>query len=128
MYESNRLTMAEFFPLALINIVFLYFHCGLSETFSAITAAAIILLCRKSIPIIDFFSKISFSLYLTHDIIGSSLVVYVGNLFLSKTVFTKGVAFITGFAIAIGFAYLFYNLVERSALKFSKRFIYKRVI
>ena len=124
MYKSSRLVMIEFLAFLILNIVFLYFHCGLAETLSAVTAASIIMVFSKSFPLIDFFSKISFSLYLTHDIIGSSLVVYIGTLFSEKTIFTKGLAFVTGFLISIGFAYLFYILVERSALQLSKKVKY----
>jgi peptidoglycan/LPS O-acetylase OafA/YrhL len=70
---------------------------GLAQTCAALAALGLLLLPLKSYPVISFLSKISFSLYLTHDIIGSNLVVYLGML-LPKSLFFKGIEFLTGLA------------------------------
>jgi peptidoglycan/LPS O-acetylase OafA/YrhL len=93
------------------------------------TAAALVALCILMLPlrankIVKFFSKISFSLYLTHDIIGSSYVVKIGSL-LPKTVPMKGFEFLSGILISIGFAYLFYRLIEKPFFQLSKQISYR---
>ncbi|MDN5288208.1 MAG: Peptidoglycan/LPS O-acetylase OafA/YrhL, contains acyltransferase and SGNH-hydrolase domain [Mucilaginibacter sp.] len=77
----------------------------------------------RNFTVVSFFSKISFSLYLTHDIVGSHLVVYMGTK-LPKTVLFKGIEFLTGIVVSIIFAYLFYLLIERPFFKLSKHISY----
>ncbi|MBC7922083.1 MAG: hypothetical protein H7Z75_13460 [Ferruginibacter sp.] len=74
--------------------------------------------------LIQFFARISFSLYLVHDVVGGRLVVIVGNLFAEKNLLTKMVAFSFGFLVSILTAYLFYRWVEAPFLKLSKRISY----
>jgi peptidoglycan/LPS O-acetylase OafA/YrhL len=62
---------------------------GIPQTIAALFALGLLLLPLKSYPVIAFLSRISFSLYLTHDMVGSNLVVYLGML-LPKTLFLKG--------------------------------------
>jgi peptidoglycan/LPS O-acetylase OafA/YrhL len=97
---------------------------GLIPTLAALYAMIILFLPLRSNAIVTFFSKISFSLYLTHDIIGSNIVVYLGQIVPHTTVF-KGMVFTTGIVISILFAYLFYKLVEVPALSVSKKIAYK---
>jgi len=98
---------------------------GWLQTCAALFALGLLLLPLKSYPVVSFFSKISFSLYLTHDMIGSNLVVYLGML-LPKTLFFKGLEFMTGLVVSILFAWLFWLLVEAPCLKLSKQIVYKR--
>jgi peptidoglycan/LPS O-acetylase OafA/YrhL len=99
------------------------YSVGVSQTCAALFALGLLLLPLKNYRVISFLSKISFSLYLTHDIIGSNLVVYLGTL-LPKTFFFKGVEFLTGIGVSVLFAWLFYLLVEKPCLKLSKRVNY----
>lgn len=90
---------------------------------SGLLALLLLLLPLKGDAVVKFFSDISFSLYLTHDIIGSRLVVYLGTL-LPKTFWYKGLEFTTGIIVSIIFAYLFYRAVEYPFLKLSKKIAY----
>ena len=96
---------------------------GWLQTCATLFALGLLMAPLKSYPIITFFSKISFSLYLTHDMIGSNLVVYMGA-HLPKTLIFKGISFLTGILISVLFAYFFYRLVEAPFLKLSKRINY----
>jgi len=96
---------------------------GLLVTAAELFALAILVLPLKSHPVISFLSKISFSLYLTHDTIGSRLVIYMGTR-MPHTIAFKAICFSTGFVVSILFAYLFYKLVEAPFFKLSKRITY----
>ena len=122
--KRNKLKKGEFYPLFAINICWLFYRMGIPETLASIITALIILLLHKSNFIIDFFSKISFSLYLTHTTIGSPVIIYVGNIFSSKNIFTKAFAFSCGMTTAILFAYIFYIIIEKWALSASKKIKY----
>jgi peptidoglycan/LPS O-acetylase OafA/YrhL len=97
---------------------------GAMQTMAALLALGLLLLPLKRSPVISFFSKISFSLYLTHDMIGANTVVWLGGL-LPKTLFFKGIEFVTGLAVSILFALIFYKLVEAPCLKLSKKLSYQ---
>lgn len=107
----------------LVIVACCVFRLGWLQTSAALLALLLLALPLKSNRIVSFFSKISFSLYLTHDIVGSNLVVYLGTQ-LPKTFFFKGIEFITGIAVSIIFAYIFCRLIEEPSLKLSKRIRY----
>ncbi len=123
LYKKQHLQLKEALIYGAVITGVSFFKVGLAQTVAAIVALIILTLPLKSNRIVSFFSKISFSLYLTHDIIGSSLVVYLGTK-LPKTVFFKGIEFLTGIVVSIVFAYLFYKLIEEPSLRFSKRISY----
>ena len=100
------------------------YSLGLPSTAAALTALLILILPLNSTPVVRFFSRISFSLYLTHDMVGSSVVVYLGSR-LPKTIVFKGVEFITGIVVSIAFAWLFNRLIEYPCLKLSRQISYK---
>ncbi len=90
--------------------------CGLLTLF-------ILMMPLKQNGIISFLSMISFSLYLTHDVIGSNVVIIMG-MHLPKTFLFKGLSFITGIAVSLLVAFVFYKLVEEPCVKLSKRIKY----
>ena len=122
----------------LINLKELYIYLilisgfALSTTFSSLQVLAggatglLLLLQLPQYRIVDFFAKISFSLYLTHDLIGSKFVVYLGNL-LPKTFEVKASIFLLGMFASIVFAYLFFLCIEKPFLKLSKKLSYANV-
>jgi len=96
---------------------------GWLQTITGLVALTILMLPLKANAWVGFFSKISFSLYLTHDIVGSRTVVYLGTLW-PKTILFKGIEFVSGIVISVTFAYVFYLLIERPCLKTSKKLVY----
>lgn len=124
LYKMDKLATLAFYFLFTITLWYIHYKMGVSTTVISCITGLIILFIRNSHPLIDFFSKISFSLYLTHDAIGKTLVILIGNLFTFKTSQTKLFAFSIGMAVAILFAYLFYILVEKRCIILSKKHNY----
>jgi peptidoglycan/LPS O-acetylase OafA/YrhL len=124
LFLKNRMQLGFTFIVGIIITICSCYNTGWQATSFALLALVILVLPLKSYPVIAFLSKISFSLYLTHDIIGSNLVVYLGTL-LPKTFIFKGIEFITGIVVSILFAWLFNVLVEAPFLKLSKKYRYK---
>lgn len=122
-YYTGIIKRNIFLLSALTIIVFGYLSLGMVQTISAMLALLILYLPLRTNRIISFFARISFSLYLTHDIAGSNLVVFLGTK-LPKSFFFRGMEFISGILASILFAYLFYQLVEAPFLRLSKRIRY----
>ena len=120
--RSNSLTLKYSLTLLILTVLTFLVE-GPLQTSATLIAFLILILPIKSNSIIRFFSKISFSLYLTHDIIGSTYVVRVGTL-LPKTFLWKSFEFSTGLIISISFAYLFYLMIERPFFLLSKKIVY----
>jgi peptidoglycan/LPS O-acetylase OafA/YrhL len=99
------------------------YTAGWLATFAGLLALAILIMPLRSHPVVSFLSKISFSLYLTHDMIGSNLVVYLGQ-HLPRSFFFKSLEFFAGIVVSILFAYLFYRFIEEPSLRLSKRIAY----
>jgi len=118
-----NITKALLFGIA-FSICF-YYEMGFLPLCAGLFTIVVLILPLKSNRMVSFFSKISFSLYLTHDIVGSSFVVHAGML-LPKTFLFKGLEFLCGILISVLFAYLFYLCVERPCLKYSKRILYSK--
>ena len=74
--------------------------------------------------VLQFFGKISYSLYLTHMIVGSSLIEFGVN---NRVHNLPGriCLYLAAFAVEIVFAYCFYRLVEGPALRWSKKLSYR---
>jgi peptidoglycan/LPS O-acetylase OafA/YrhL len=106
----------------LITVISVY-TSGWLMTGAGLLALTILVLPLKTNAVIGFLSKISFSLYLTHDIIGSSLVVLMSS-HLPGNIAYKGLAFVSGITVSLVFAFVFYKLIEAPCLKLSKRLKY----
>jgi len=125
LYFSGRLSKISFFVNITAVSVLGFFTNGWMPLVAGLFAVLIILAPLKKNNIVSFFSKISFSLYLTHDIVGSRLVVFLGTKF-PKTVLYKGSIFLTGIAVSIIFAWLYYLIIEKPFFRLSKSITYKR--
>ncbi|WP_426672199.1 acyltransferase family protein [Mucilaginibacter sp. McL0603] len=119
----NSLTLKYSLTL-LILIVLTFLVEGPLQTSATLIAFLILILPIKSNSFIRFFSKISFSLYLTHDIIGSTYVVHLGSL-LPKTFLWKAFEFSSSCIISVLFAYLFYLMIEKPFFLLSKKIVYR---
>jgi peptidoglycan/LPS O-acetylase OafA/YrhL len=123
LYFTKQLTPLAALLFALPVTLVSYLNIGVAETMAALFALLLLALPLKANGIIKFFSTISFSLYLTHDTIGSNLVAYMGQS-LPKTLPFKALEFGTGIIASIAFAWIFYLAVEAPCLKLSKRILY----
>ena len=114
------------FEVVILGVIISFicvFQNGIVETLAGLFAMLLLILPLKNYRIVRFFSKISFSLYLTHDIIGSRLVIYLGRI-LPHNFTSKAISFTSGLVVSIAFAYLFYKLIEAPFFNLSKNIKY----
>lgn len=96
---------------------------GWVQSITAILTFVILFIQLPQLKIISFFSKISFSLYLVHDIVGSRLVVYLGN-YVPSNIYYKASIFAVGLITSIFCAWLFNLIIEKPFLSWSKSIHY----
>jgi peptidoglycan/LPS O-acetylase OafA/YrhL len=124
LYSTRQTVLIKALLLSIPVLICCWFQSGWLQTCAGLFALLLLLLPLPGNRVIRFFARISFSLYLTHDAIGSSLVVYLGR-HLPKTFLYKGLAFTSGIIVSIAFAYLFYLVVEAPFLRLSKKISYQ---
>ncbi len=109
---------------AFISVLSVY-EQTLAQILAALFALLLLLLPLKSNSFIRFFSKISFSLYLTHEFIGTRIVVYLYlRTNLPHGLSSKAIAFACGMLVSIAVAYVFYKLIEAPFFRLSKKIKY----
>jgi peptidoglycan/LPS O-acetylase OafA/YrhL len=77
-------------------------------------------------PVLQFFGMISYSLYLLHTVIGSRLM-NLGKRLTHDSVPAAVMWLVFAFAASVGASYVLYHFVERSGVKWGKRFKSKPV-
>lgn len=111
-----------FTALSLAILSHIYFFLGMNVMIVSFLSALILLFFNKKNNLILFLSNISFSLYLIHVIVGGK-VINLGLRFVETTV-EKFVLLLSSFAISILTSYIFYMLVEKPAISWSKSIRY----
>ena len=125
LYMKGINKLAEILFLGVIVAALGVYEQSLSQTIAALFALLLLILPLKSNAVVRFFSKISFSLYLTHEIIGARLVPYLYlNTSLLHNLTSKAIAFTCGMAVSIALAYIVYRLIEAPFFKLSKQIRY----
>jgi len=103
-------------------LVQVYFYFNISFVLVSFLTLLILNFWKLDNRIITYLSKISFSLYLTHVIIGGKII-NLGLRFF-QTEFSRYFLFLIAFSASILFAHLFYLIFEKPAINFSKRINY----
>lgn len=117
LFFVKKITALEFIISMIGALSFVYFFKNGGAVPFAIFAVAGIFLLNYKWQVASFFGNISYSLYLTHGLIGGNIVLFTHELPRS---FLFGVMLFN----AICFAWIFYYVVERRFLIFSKKIRY----
>ena len=96
---------------------------GWLQSITGFLTFAVLFAPLPKLSVITFFSKISFSLYLVHDVVGSRLVVYLGKYFPTE-LYYKALIFLIGLSVSIITAWFFYKIIEKPFMKWSKSIKY----
>jgi peptidoglycan/LPS O-acetylase OafA/YrhL len=120
MYYTKQIKSLEFLLTMLFSVAFIaIFKEWQSLPLIAITVLAILYFNYEH-KIATFLGNISFSLYLTHGMIGGNIVIF------TKVGITRTVLLVYILFNAIAFATLYYYVVERTFLRLSKRVRYSK--
>jgi peptidoglycan/LPS O-acetylase OafA/YrhL len=116
----------QFSLLSGIFLIQIYLRLGVPEFIISCLTIVLLLFFNKYNKVIKFFSDISFSLYLTHVIIGGK-VINLGLRYV-KTDIQKYILLCFAIFCSILCAYLFYRLIEKPFYLLSRKIYYSNKI
>ena len=122
-YKINKINKNDFFTMVLITYAFLFFNHSFGEIiYSAIGVISILFFGNKNFKIGNFFGEISYSIYLTHTIIGASVINILSHN--ATNSFEKTIIIVLGFVITITFSLIIHKWIEKPSKKFSNKLKY----
>ena len=121
--KTKLINFMSFAFLALLLLIQIYFFLGIPVLIMSFLSLLGLLFWDKTNGVILFLSNISFSLYLIHVSIGGKIINL--GLRLVNTLTERYLLFFTALVVTIFCSYLFYLLVERPAMLWSKKIKYK---
>ena len=124
-FKMKLINTALYLFCVAVLFVLLIVTLGVATALAGVaTALTISFINADGGGMLRFFGKISYSLYLTHMIIGSGLIEFGVN----NRVHSLGgriCLYLAAFGLTISFAYCFYRLIEGPALRWSKKLSYR---
>ncbi|MBL0103232.1 MAG: acyltransferase [Bacteroidetes bacterium] len=118
LFYTKQIKRSEYLLSTALSLIFIYFvELKIAVPVVAFTLLAIFFLNYKT-KISDFFGKISYSLYLTHGLAGGAVAVFTVTRMLPWFRFSLAIM------VSIAFAFIYFLLVEKIFLKWSKKIKY----
>lgn len=125
LYKINMIKVIEFCIITLITLIFLLFNHSVGEIiYSILGVISILFFSNKSFKIGDLFGEISYSIYLTHTIIGASIINILSHN--STNSIQKFFTIILGILITYIASKLLYYFVEKPSKLISSKIKYKK--
>lgn len=122
LYKVNKLELKYFILSSLLLLGVMYFQ--FYSEIVVISAFSILYILYVTVEnrYLDFFGKISFSLYLVHIPIGGKLI-NLGLRYVNSS-YQNYILVLLALIVSISFAYLFYRIIELPALNASRKIKY----
>ena len=121
LYYKRRIELVSFLASLAIFFLITYFIADFQQATFGLGTALVIAFVKMRSSFFSFFGKISFSLYLTHVLVGSTTEFLLAKVFRPTTELGQilGILIIT--AVACAAAYIYYLTVEQPALRLIKK-------
>ena len=121
--KINKINKYEYYILTFITFIFLYFYHSYGVIiYSFLGVIGIMFLSDKSFKIGDLFGEISYSIYLTHTIIGATVINILSHNVTNE--FYKLIILLLGLLITFLVSKLMYNFIEKPSKLFSSKIKY----
>jgi len=122
---TNIIESRECFILTLLCIAVSLVVLPIKHTIAGVATLLIInFLPNLTNGVLEFLGKISYSLYLIHQVTGKALINVLSYKF--RADYQKPIVIIAGYLFAIIAAYVFYRIIEKPSQKLSARIKYKQ--
>ncbi|MVN77496.1 acyltransferase family protein [Hymenobacter sp. HMF4947] len=121
LYYKNRVSAVPFALTLALFFILTWLTVGPLAAAFGVGTAGIIIFSKLKHRLFTFLGKISFSLYLTHIMVGSVTEFLLVKIFLPQTAAQHVFGILCITVIACGFAFVFYHLVEQPTLRVVKK-------
>lgn len=125
LFMQGHIGKNVFLIVLIILSIILFIALGGLKLTAALITVGIICVSAKTNVVIQFFSKISYSLYLIHVPIGGKVINLGLRKITAQNIVESFLLFLVAFAISIVCAYLFYLIAEKPFIQLSKKVSYK---
>lgn len=116
----SKISNWEYYMVSIVCGAFILYRVGMpSFIICTVTVFAILLFRKRSNIVSKFLGNISYSLYLTHPLIGAAVVNYLSHIV--STPLQKVVVVLAGITATLLFSYLMYVVVEKPSKRISSK-------
>lgn len=119
LFFTEKIQRAAYFAVLAAAGIMCFFQVGCLQAVFGICTSLIISFATIENKVGLFFGRISYSLYLTHILVGSSIEMVLVRALHPTTLPVKIVCWITAMGAAVLFAYIFYRIFEAYFIKLS---------
>lgn len=120
---TKKLNLNLYSILVCTLLIHIYYYLGTPVLLTSFFSVVTILFWNQANRLILFFSNVSFSLYLTHVIVGGK-VINLGLRYVDS-LSERYILLIGAFGVSVLAAYIFYFLFEKPSMLLSKKILYK---
>ncbi len=124
LYRTNLVKTAEFAALVVVTLIITYIIHGAALCIVSAATVATIILVNKIPKVLLFPGTVSFSLYLTHNLVRKVFMSFCKR---HMQMIYPPLSLLCLVVLCLGFAYLYYRLVEKPFINLSKRIKYRPV-
>lgn len=127
LFKAGKIIVWEYVLASVLVSALIYYQLGMEVCIAGVMSILLIMLVDVRYKVTDFLGKISYSLYLTHNIVRIFLFSnFAKNLFsLNGLILSFKLLYVSLMVmVAIGFAYCFYLVVERPSMLLAKKIEY----
>ncbi len=128
LYFTKQFNLLEFLVFIVANITYMYFfqfNDNYNVTIITTLTVLAILFLKSDTKIGTFGGKISYSLYLTHGLIGGNFLLFTINRnFVGNSEIIKTILVFIAIGMSVVFAYFFYKWIEKPSQALSKKIKY----
>ncbi len=120
LFKTKTIAFIEFVVTIILASIVVIFNQNWIDLLIALLTLCVIYFFRDfTNKLGEFLGKISYSLYLTHSIVGSAFVNFMSHRFTEP--YQKFLVILTGVLITIVFSYVFWRLIEKPSHNYAKR-------
>lgn len=120
LFMTKRIQTLLFWGAVLIICPIIYINFGGAVLITSLIALLFIYTIQNETKPGQFLGNISYSLYLTHGLVGGQFLYFLNRHVVSNAYGKTGL-FVGAIVISIGFAYCFWYCIERPAIRWSKK-------
>lgn len=126
LYKAKFIELKEYYTVSLFLIALCFYKYPIaSVSFSVLPVILILFYSNIKIWGLDFFGKMSYSIYLVHPLIGASLINILSHSI--KSDIGKILVISSGVLLTLISAYVMYRVVEKPSKKLSASITYKKI-